>query len=149
LVCKIFLSFSGVLVWSVRTVSLSVRTGMVLSFGRFIFGVRTGLELCRPDDPCTASRRALASSCGRLLYIVRTRATSLLLSEAARVRTSLKHSPDGDPTVAIKGPDRRSILHTPHNPSFWQLVSKICELLVFLLLLLVFLRIISRSKYSF
>jgi hypothetical protein len=38
------------------------------------------------------------------LYIVRMRATSLLLFEAASVRTSSIHRPDGDPTVAIKTP---------------------------------------------
>jgi hypothetical protein len=87
---------------------------MVQSFRRFIFGVRTRLELCRPDDPCIASGSALASSCGWLLYIVPTSATSLLLSEAAGVRTSLKHRPDGGPTVAIKGPDRHILSTIPH-----------------------------------
>lgn len=102
--CKIFLSFSSV---SVRI----VRTGRVQSFGRFSFGVRTELEPCRPDDTCLTS--------GRHLYIVRTRATCLLLSEAASVRTSSIHRPDRDPTVALKCPNRRCHSSIPHKiPSF-------------------------------
>jgi hypothetical protein len=62
------------------------------------------------------SRRALSSSSERSLYIVRTRATSLLLSEAASVRTSSTHRLDGDPTVAINSPARR-ILTLPHSIS--------------------------------
>jgi hypothetical protein len=50
----------------------------------------------------TESRRALSSSSERSLYIVWTRATILLLFEAASVRTSSIHHPDGDPTAAIK-----------------------------------------------
>jgi hypothetical protein len=60
--------------------------------------------------------RALSSSSERSLYIVRTRATNLLLSEAASVRMSLTHRPDGDPTEAIKTPARR-ILTLPHKIS--------------------------------
>jgi hypothetical protein len=52
----------------------------------------------------------------RVVIIVRTRATSLLLSEAARVRTSSIHRLDGDPTEAIKTPARR-ILTLPHKIS--------------------------------
>jgi hypothetical protein len=59
---------------------------------------------------------ALSSSSERSLYIVRTPATSLLLSEGASVRTSLTHLPDGDPTEAIKTPARR-ILTLPHKIS--------------------------------
>jgi hypothetical protein len=54
----------------------------------------------------------------RYLYIVRTHATFLLLSEAASVRTSSIHRPDGDPTAAIKCPDRR-FLFIPHKISFF------------------------------
>jgi len=62
----------------------------------------------------TESRRALSSSSERSLYIVRTRATFLLLSEAASVRTSSIHRPDGDPTTAIKCPNLR-FLFIPHK----------------------------------
>jgi hypothetical protein len=62
----------------------------------------------------TESRHALSSSSERSLYIVRTRAIFLLLSEAASVRTSSIHRPDGDPTVTIKCPDRR-FLFVPHK----------------------------------
>jgi hypothetical protein len=58
----------------------------------------------------------LSSSSERSLYIVRTRATSLLLSEAASVRTSSTHLPDGDLTEAINIPARR-ILTLPHKIS--------------------------------
>jgi hypothetical protein len=62
----------------------------------------------------TESRLVLSSSSERSLYIVWTRATSLLLSEAASVRTSSIHRPDGDPTEAIKTPARH-IHSLPHK----------------------------------
>jgi hypothetical protein len=49
------------------------------------------------------SGHALSSSSERSLYIVRTCTTSLLLSEAASVRTSSNR----DPTEAINSPARR------------------------------------------
>jgi hypothetical protein len=101
-------------------VSLGVRTGRVQSFGQFTFRVRTELEPCRPDDRCLTSGQALASSFGRLLYIVQTRATYLLLSEAANVRTSSLHRPDGDPIATIKTPDH--FLY-PTKSGSWLLVS--------------------------
>jgi hypothetical protein len=113
-------------VWSVRTVSLGVRTGRVQSFGRFMFGVWTELEPCRPDDPCLTSGQGLAYSSGRRLYIVRTRVTCLLLSEVASVLTSSLHHPDGDPTATIITPDCRT-LSLPHK--IWFLAA--CELVIF------------------
>jgi hypothetical protein len=83
----------------------------------------------------TDSGRALSSSSERSLYIVRTRATILLLSEAASVRTSSIHCPDGDPTEAIKTPARRISLY----PTKSYLLAA-CELFVFVSFwLLVFL----------
>jgi uncharacterized membrane protein len=69
------------------------------------------------------SGRALSSSSERSLYIVRMRATSLLLSEATSVRMSSIHRPDGDPTEAINSPARR-ILTIPHSIS----LLAVCEL---------------------
>jgi hypothetical protein len=69
--------------------------------------------------------RALSSSSERSLYIVRTRATSLLLSKAASVRTSSIHRPDGDPTVTIKTPAA-----FPSYPTKSELLAA-CELFVF------------------
>jgi len=62
-----------------------------------------------------ASGRTWPASGGRLRLIVWTRATSLLISEAARVRTVLIHHPDGDPTEAINSPARRSLSTIPHK----------------------------------
>jgi hypothetical protein len=74
----------------------------------------------------TVSGRALSSSSERSLYIVQTRATSLLLSEAASVRTSSIHRPDGDPTEAIKTPAH----HISSYPTKSDLLAA-CELFVF------------------
>jgi hypothetical protein len=137
-------------VWSVRTVSISVRTGRVQSFGWYMFEVRTELESCRSDDPCRTSRQALASSSGWLLYIVRTHATCLLLSEAANVRTSSLHRPDGNSTAAIYCPDCRILSTLPHTiPLFGCFKVKSVSFLILLLLLLVLLLIISHSMYVF
>jgi len=100
--------------------------GRVQSFERFIFGVRTVLEPCRPDDPCLTSGQALASSSGRRLNIVWTRTTCLLFSEAASVWMSSLHRSDGDPTTTIKTPDRRT-LSLPHKICF----LAACELVIF------------------
>jgi hypothetical protein len=89
------------------------------------------MELRRPDDICLTSRRARPASGGQLRLIVRTRATNMLISEAAGVRTALIYLPEERPTEAIYTPECRSLHHTPQNPSFWQLVSKVCELLAF------------------
>jgi hypothetical protein len=62
----------------------------------------------------TESGRAMSSSSEQSLYIVRTHATNLLLSEAASVRTSSIHRPNGDPTEAIKTPARH-IHSLPHK----------------------------------
>jgi hypothetical protein len=70
------------------------------------------------------SGRALSSSSERSFYIVWTRATSLLLSEAASARTSSIHRPDGDPTKAINSPARR-ILTIPTQSHFWLFVSSL------------------------
>jgi hypothetical protein len=134
-------------VWSVRTVSLGVRMGRVQSFGRYMFGVWTELESCRSDDPCFTSGQALASSSERLLYILRTHATCLLLSKAANVRTSSLHRPDGNSTAAIYCPDRRILSTLPHSiPLFGCFRVKYVSFLIFLLLLLV---LISHSRYVF
>jgi hypothetical protein len=74
----------------------------------------------------TESGCALSSSSERSLYIVRTRATSLLRSEAASVQTSSIHRPDGDPTEAIKTPARRIFSY----PTKSDLLAA-CELFVF------------------
>jgi hypothetical protein len=74
----------------------------------------------------TESGRALSSSSERSLYIVRTRVTSLLLSEAVSVRTSSIHRPERDPTEAIKTPTRR-ISSYPTKSEF----LATCELFVF------------------
>jgi hypothetical protein len=137
-------------VWSVQTVSLGVRTGRVQSFRLYMFGVRTELESCRSDDPCHTSEQALASSSGRLLYIVRMRVTCLLLSEAANVQTSSLHRPDENSTAAIYWPDRRILSTLPHTiPLFGCFRVKSMSFLIFLLLLLVLLLIISHSRYVF
>jgi hypothetical protein len=75
-----------------------------------------GSHMSRQD--LTEFGRALSSSSERSLYIVWTRATVLFLSEAASVRTSSIHCPDGDPTATIKCPDRR-ILFIPHKIRFF------------------------------
>jgi hypothetical protein len=80
--------------------------------------VRTKLEHCRPDDPCITSGHALASLSGQVLYIIRTRATCLLLSEVENVQTSSFHHPDGNPTAAIYCPDRRILSLTPTKSLF-------------------------------
>jgi hypothetical protein len=89
----------------------------------------------------TESGCTLSSSSERSLYIVRTRATSLLLSEATSVRTSSIHRPERDPTEAIKTPARRILPHSPQNLNFWLLVSYLslsslafCIFLIFLVL---------------
>jgi hypothetical protein len=74
----------------------------------------------------TESGRALSSSSERSLYIIRTRATSLLLSEVVSVRTSSIHRPDGDPTVAIK----TLLAAFPSYPIKSKLLAA-CELFVF------------------
>jgi hypothetical protein len=96
-------------VWSVRTVYIDVLTEWWS--GRLSLGVRT-----------------------RVVIIVRTCATSLLLFEAASVRTSTTHRLDGDPTEAIKNPAHR-IITLPHKisllagcefplfVSFWQKIK--------------------------
>jgi hypothetical protein len=74
----------------------------------------------------TESGHARSSSSERSLYIVRTHATILLLSEAASVRTSSIHRPDGDPTEVIKTPARRISSY----PTKSELLAT-CELFVF------------------
>jgi hypothetical protein len=98
----------------------------------------------------TESGPALSSSFERYLYIVRTRTTFLLLSEAASVRTSSIHRPDGDPTEAIKCPDRR-ILFIPHKISFfWLFMSKVgFKFLAFCIYLSYFRYFSSLFPFSF
>jgi hypothetical protein len=99
-----FPQFSNVSVWSVRTVSIEVRTDKWSRW--YSLGVRTG--------PACVRRRAATT--GRTISkTVRTHATCLLFSNAARVRTTLMHRLDGDPTEAIYTPDCRILSHTPHN----------------------------------
>jgi hypothetical protein len=86
------------------------------------------MAFCSLDGICSTSGRELSSSGGRVILFVRTCVTVLLLSEAARVRTSSKHRPDGDPTEAINSPDRRSLSHTPQNPFFSHFVSNFLSL---------------------
>jgi hypothetical protein len=74
----------------------------------------SGRSTLTSGQDLTESGRALSSSSERSLYIIPTRATFLLLSEAASVRTSSIHHPDGDPIAAIKCPDRR-FLFIPHK----------------------------------
>jgi hypothetical protein len=115
-----------------------------------MFGVRTELESCCSDDPCRTSGQELASSSGRILYIVRTCVTCLLLSEAANVRTSSLDRPDGNSTAAIYCPDRRILSTLPHTvPLFGCFRVKSVSFLIFLLLILVLLLIISHSRYVF
>jgi hypothetical protein len=80
-------------------------------------------SLLESGQDLTESGRALSSSSERSLYIVRMRATSLLLSEPASVWTSSIHRLEGDSTEAIKTPARRILPHTPQNLNFWLLVS--------------------------
>jgi hypothetical protein len=77
------------------------------------------MELRRTDMSCFTSGRAQPISGGRLKLIVRMRVTSLLLFEAARVRTASIYRPDGDPTEAIKNPARRSLSTIPHKISLF------------------------------
>jgi hypothetical protein len=74
----------------------------------------------------TESGRALSLSSERSLYIVWTRATNLLLSEAASVWTSSIHRSDGHPIEAIKTPARRISSY----PTKSDLLAA-CELFVF------------------
>jgi hypothetical protein len=90
------------------------------------------------------SVRTLSSLSERSLYIVRTRATSLLLSEAASVRTSSIHRPDGDPTEAINSPAHR-ILTIPHSIS----LLAVCEFLAFYIFLSYFRYFSSPFLFSF
>jgi hypothetical protein len=59
------------------------------------------MELRRPDGSCLMSERTRQASGGRLRLIVRTRATSLPISEAARVQTALICRQEWLPTEAI------------------------------------------------
>jgi hypothetical protein len=97
------------------------------------------------------SGRALSSSSERSLYIVRTRATSLLLSEAVSVLTSSIHRPDGDPTEAINSLARR-ILTIPHSISLLAVCEfSFCEFLafcIFLILQVYFLALIYFLEYE-
>jgi hypothetical protein len=93
--------------------------------------------------------RALSSSSERSLYIVRTRATSLLLPEAASVRTSSIHRPDGGPTEAINSPARR-ILTIPHSISLLAVCEfSFCELLAFCIFLIFQVLFFSPYLFSF
>jgi hypothetical protein len=94
--------------------------------------------------------RVLSSSSEWSLYIVRTRATSLLLSEAASVRTSSTHHPDGDPTEAIKTPARR-ILTLPHKISLLAGCEFpfFCEFLAFCIFLIFQVLCFSLYLFSF
>jgi len=107
-----------------------------------------GAHMSRQD--LTESRRALSSSSERYLYIVRTRATFLLLSEAASVQTSSIHRPDRDPTTAIKCPDCR-FLFLPHKIRFfWLFVSKVgFKFLIFCIYLSYFRYFSSLFIFSF
>jgi hypothetical protein len=80
-----------------------------------VWSVRTGMELSRPDLSCLTFGRARPASGGRLRLIVRMRATSLLISEAARVRTALIYRPDGGPTEAIYIPQIAAHSILPHK----------------------------------
>jgi hypothetical protein len=85
---------------------------------------------------------------GRTIKIdVRMRATSLHGSEAARVQTALIHRPDGDPTDAIYTLVRRISLIPHHNLFFCPLVSKFLRAFGIISSLLVFLCILSHSRY--
>jgi hypothetical protein len=86
------------------------------------------------------SGRALSSSSEQSLYIVQTRATSLLLSEAASVQTSSIHRPYGDLTEAINSPAPR-ILTIPHSIS----LLAVCEFSLSFWLFAFF----SYSRYCF
>jgi hypothetical protein len=95
------------------------------------------------------SGRALSSSSERSLYIVRTRATSLLLSEAVSVLTSSIHRPDGDPTEAINSLARR-ILTIPHSISLLAVCEFFfCEFLAFCIFLSYFRYFSSLFLFSF
>jgi hypothetical protein len=117
--CKIFLSFF--LCFSVERPD-----GLYWCPDRLV--VRTALSWSPDGDGAhmsgqdlMESGRALSSSSERSLYIVRMHATSLLLSEAASVRTSSIHRPDGDPTVAIKTHARH--IHSLPPQNIWLFVS--------------------------
>jgi hypothetical protein len=90
-----------------------------------MWSVRTVVSWRPDEDRAQSSKqdllesgRARPASGRRLRLIVRTRETSLLISEAARVRTALIHRLDGDPTEAIYGADCRIPSHTPQNLFF-------------------------------
>lgn len=128
MVCKIFLNFFfGVSVWSIRTVSLSVRTGMVQSLGRFIFW--------SPD-------RFEALSSGQVLSCVRTCA-GIIVRTVTLYRLNARDQsapfrggarPDVSNTLSGRGPHSgykkprspHSLHHTPLNLTFWLLVSFFC-----------------------
>jgi hypothetical protein len=99
------------------------------------------MELRRPDGSCLTSGRAWPASGRRLRLIFRTRTTILLIFEAAYFQTALIYRPDGGPTEAIYIPLLASFHHTPQNPSFWQLVSKVSFWIFFFLLLFVLLQL--------
>jgi len=93
LICVNFSQFSKVSVRSVRTVSIDIQTDK--------WSGREWSPIVRTGPEC-----------------VQTRATCLLVPNAARVRTMLMYRPDGDPTEAIYTLDCRILSHTPHNLLF-------------------------------
>jgi hypothetical protein len=95
-----FPQFFDVSVWSIWTDMWS---------GQYSLGVQTG-------PACVRTR---AASTGRTVSkTVRTSVTCLLVPNAARVRTTLIHRLDRDPTEAIYTPDCHILSHTPHNLLF-------------------------------
>jgi len=90
---------------------------------RQFLGVRTGMELRRPDGSCLTSGHAQLASGRRLKLIVRTRATYLLITDTVRVQTALIHRSDGEPTEAIYTPKSPISPSYPTKSLFWALVS--------------------------
>jgi hypothetical protein len=90
---------------------------------RQFLGVRTGMELRRPDGSSLTSGHAQLASGRRLKLIVRTRATYLLITDTVRVQTALIHRSDGEPTEAIYTPKSPISPSYPTKSLFWALVS--------------------------
>jgi len=93
-----FPQFSVVSVWSVRMVSIGVQTDKSQD-GTLLESGREWSPIVRTRLACVRMRAATTG--WTVSKTVRTRATCLLVPNAARVWTKLLHRSDGDPTEAI------------------------------------------------
>jgi hypothetical protein len=111
-----FPQFSDVSVWSVRMVSIGVRKDKWS--GRYSLGVWSRMEPNHPDGTCLRP-----DACPVVSKTVWTRATCLLVPNAARVQMTLMHRSDGDPTEAIYTPESPLSPPYPTKSPLWHFVS--------------------------